>query len=139
MLKVVIDTSVWISSLLANGNSRRIREKFEGGQFQLCVAEQLLEECRGVLGRPKFSRQISPMQAARLLELIEHTAAFVQLPSPIPAVSRDPKDDPFLACAAAAECDYLVTGDEDLLVLKQHGRTRIVSPAQFLQAMQSPP
>lgn len=52
--------------------------------------------------------------------------------------SRDPKDDIFLACALAGQCDYLVTGDRDLLDLQGHpglGQLRIVTPREFLEAV----
>jgi uncharacterized protein len=46
---------------------------------------------------------------------------------------RDPSDDKFLECAERAHADVLVTGDKDLLVLKSHKGTRIVTPAEYLQ------
>ena len=51
------------------------------------------------------------------------------------SASRDPKDDPFLACALAAGADYLVTSDRDLLVLEKPFGISIVTPAEFLRAM----
>jgi predicted nucleic acid-binding protein len=48
------------------------------------------------------------------------------------ATSRDPKDNKFLALAVSGQADYLITGDEDLLVLKSIGAIPIVSPAEFL-------
>jgi predicted nucleic acid-binding protein len=53
-------------------------------------------------------------------------------PKVIP-ICRDAKDDFLLALAKAAKADLLVTGDEDLLVLKKYGRTRIVTPASYLK------
>ena len=50
---------------------------------------------------------------------------------PIKPMSRDPDDDRILACALASGADYLVTGDEDLLVLKQYVGTRILAPRDF--------
>ena len=48
-------------------------------------------------------------------------------------ICRDAKDDFLLALAKSAKADLLVTGDEDLLVLKKYGRTRIVTPATFVK------
>lgn len=47
------------------------------------------------------------------------------------AICRDPKDDYLLALAKAAKADLLITGDEDLLVLKKYGKARILKPAAF--------
>jgi predicted nucleic acid-binding protein len=56
--------------------------------------------------------------------------------SPIPAVTRDPKDDYLLAYALVGEADYLVTGDEDLLVLEgQISELEILTPRQFSQVL----
>ena len=47
---------------------------------------------------------------------------------PITPVCRDPDDDRILACASEAHAEYIVTGDEDLLVLKRYSAIRIVKP-----------
>jgi putative PIN family toxin of toxin-antitoxin system len=48
-------------------------------------------------------------------------------------VCRDPDDDKFLECAERADADLLISGDKDLLALRRHGRTRIVTPAAYLK------
>jgi predicted nucleic acid-binding protein len=54
-------------------------------------------------------------------------------PPPLPAaVSRDPDDDAILALAVAAQADFMVSGDADLLVLGVHDGIPIVGPAQAL-------
>jgi len=47
-------------------------------------------------------------------------------------IVRDPKDDPVLAAAMAANCPYLVTGDHDLLALGTYDGVKIVTASQFL-------
>ena len=136
MLKVVVDTNVWVSSLYSDGKPRRIRERFEQGQFQLFFAKELLAECQEVLTRQKFAHRITPQQTERLLEIIRKRAVFVRLPSTIPTISADPDDDAFLLCAQIANCDYIVSGDPDLLDLLEHGQTKIVLPAQFLEILE---
>ena len=44
---------------------------------------------------------------------------------------RDPKDIPILRLALAVHADLLVTGDQDLLVMKEVRGIPIVTPAQF--------
>lgn len=87
-----------------------------------------------MLARPKIASRIDQQDAEQLIELLKARAIFV-LTETIPAVSRDPKDDVYLACAAAGDADILITGDQDLLVLKVHGRTRILTPAEFLDLL----
>jgi uncharacterized protein len=137
VLKVVIDANVWVSSLWSDGKPRRIRERFERGEFQLVFAEELLEECREVLARPKFAQQINTEQTALVLELIRKRATFIQLPSVIPAISNDPSDDKYLVCADLGFCDFLVSGDPDLLNIDTYRSTKIVNPADFLDLLKS--
>jgi predicted nucleic acid-binding protein len=47
-------------------------------------------------------------------------------------VKDDPDDNRVLECAVAAESDYIITGDSDLLRLKQHGRVPILRVSEFL-------
>ena len=47
--------------------------------------------------------------------------------------SRDPKDDPVLACALAAGAAYVVAQDRDLLDLEKPFGIAMVTPAQFLR------
>ncbi len=52
----------------------------------------------------------------------------VSLSSP---VCRDPDDDHILATAVAGNCECIISGDKDLLVLKQFGDIKIFSPSEF--------
>jgi predicted nucleic acid-binding protein len=65
------------------------------------------------------------------------SAELVVLPDPVPSVSRDPKDDIFLACAVVGHARYLVSEDLDLLVLKEYKGVRIVNIPTFFQIIQS--
>jgi predicted nucleic acid-binding protein len=51
-------------------------------------------------------------------------------------VTRDPKDDAVVACAQEGEADYIVSGDQDLLVLEEYGDVQIVSPREFLEILE---
>lgn len=84
-----------------------------------------------VLGRPKFDRYIDFETRTKVLSEIIEFAAIIE---PVESISicRDPKDDMLLELAVGAMADYLVTGDNDLLVLDPFRGTRIVTPRQFL-------
>jgi putative PIN family toxin of toxin-antitoxin system len=136
LIKAVIDTNVWISALLNPGTARQIVSYLYTGGFQLVCSGELLAELLRVLSRPKVSATFDQEDVDELLGLIQDKSFFVELQH-IAAISRDPKDDMFLACAAASQSDYLVTGDNDLLTLKAHQSTKIVTPRQFLELLTS--
>ena len=53
----------------------------------------------------------------------------------MPRFSRDPKDDYLIAYAVVGEADFLVTGDKDLLVLRQIGDVRIVTVQELISIL----
>ncbi|PWU15549.1 MAG: putative toxin-antitoxin system toxin component, PIN family [Verrucomicrobia bacterium] len=53
-------------------------------------------------------------------------------PAPLGKQRRDPKDDPYLACALAARAQAIVSRDEDLLVLEKPFGIEIVTPRELL-------
>jgi uncharacterized protein len=136
-MRVLIDTNVFISYLLSPHGAGAIRAIFEAwslGEFTLLLPEALLEEIQvTVTGRPHLSSKI-PLEV--LEEFVATIKAFSEeigrITDPIPAVTRDPKDDYLLAYALVGSADYLVTGDDDLLALDGTiQELRILSPRQF--------
>ena len=53
----------------------------------------------------------------------------------LPEATRDPKDDPLVACAVEGAADYLVSGDRDLLDLGETENTRMVTPREFVETL----
>ena len=48
-------------------------------------------------------------------------------------ICRDPMDNMVLSCAIEAESEFVVSGDEDLLVLKEYKGIPIKTPRDFIQ------
>jgi hypothetical protein len=49
----------------------------------------------------------------------------------IPDICRDSKDNFLLSLSFIGNADYLVTGDKDLLELKEYKGTKIITPNEF--------
>ena len=133
-VRAVIDTNILVSGLLWRGPPRSVLEFAQSGTLTLVSSEVLLQELSAVLQRPKFAAILQRFnvpasalteQVARLCELVSPAA----LPAP---VSRDKDDDHVLACAVAGRCDFIVTGDKDLLVLGEHAGVAILSAPDAL-------
>ncbi len=137
MLKAVIDANVWVSALLTPGTARKLIDRLKTARFQLVYSDQIFEELLEVTARKKLAPKLSREDNTDLIELIQQRGVLVDLKYPLPAISRDPKDDMYLSCALLSNSDFLVTGDQDLLLLKTHGQTKIVNPAEFLAALES--
>ncbi len=133
MLTIVLDTVVFVRSLI-NPHSRCGRIVFaHGSSYRLVLLQPVLVEIIAVLRRPELTRKFRPLAGLsrqRVLDIISQVE--VVTIEATPAVSRDPTDDKFRATARAAGADYLVSEDKDLWSLAQHDRTRIVDCATFL-------
>jgi len=143
LLKAAIDTNIVISGMISpNSIPCQLLELWSKGIFEWVLTEDIFEEINQVLRRDKLvaKYQIENTDAENLLENLIVGAEFVT-PLPheqLPIHSRDEKDDKFLACAFGGECDYLISGDDDLLILngkKELGKLRIIKPAEFLQTI----
>ena len=142
-MRVLIDTNVFISYLLSPhsaGVVQTILQAWAEEKFTLLIPEALLVEILvTVTHKPNLAKRISLDDLKVFLTTLQELGEDVpRIESPIPAVTRDPKDDYLLAYALVAEADYLVTGDEDLLVLEgQIPELKILTPRQFSQMLSS--
>jgi len=128
-MKVVIDTNIWISYLLGS-LLQGMDEKILSKEIKVVVSDELLKEISKVSSRPKFKNIFTAKRIKELFSLLDSYAIVVS-PSQKVNVCRDGKDNFLLEVALEGEADYLVTGDEDLLVLDPFHNTKIVKPKDF--------
>jgi putative PIN family toxin of toxin-antitoxin system len=131
-LRIVLDTNWYISASINRNSRRTIYPLFVHPGVQIFYSEQLLSEYETVINRPFFTKYIAPHQAGRFLKLVLPVLSQVIVSSKVD-LSRDKKDNFVLALAKDAKADYLITADNDLLVLKKMGRTKIVRMTDFLE------
>lgn len=130
-LRVVLDTNAFISALLFGGQSGMLRDLWKSGRIIPLVSKETFAEFRKVLSYPKFKlsqREIRSILNEEILPFVEP----VEIVEQVTGVCRDPHDDMFLAVAAGGGTQYLVTGDQDLLVLEHFSKTRIVTVTELL-------
>lgn len=139
-MRVLLDTNVLVSYLLtpaAGGSIETIMEALIQGAFTLIVPPDLLEELEQVATRKlRLAKRIRLDQLTRLRDLLLAIGELVPaIEETIPAITRDRKDDYLLAYAFVSEVDYLVTGDDDLLILDKLGALVILSPPAFAELL----
>lgn len=113
MLRIVIDTNIWIRILLRGRVSLPILIAWQAKGFQLITSHALLDEYDNVWQRPQLGKKIDPNQAENLYRQMRSRAEIVELKT-IPPRCRDPKDHPVLATAIDGQANAIVTGDDDL-------------------------
>lgn len=97
----------------------------------ILMFQDLADELDDVLARPRFNRYSSLEERETFLDNLIHQTEWVQITERVRAC-RDPKDDKILELAVNGRANYIVTGDDDLLVMNPFRRVAIVSPADFL-------
>jgi len=102
-------------------------------RFRVFTSTEQLAELLDVVERPKFRKYFTLNEARSFFADYCLITESVVLQFPLPKVCRDPKDDYLLALAKTAKVDLLISGDEDLLVLKKYGKARILKPIAFMK------
>lgn len=139
-MRVLFDANVLISYLLFPKNPGTITTIFnalEQRRFDLLLPEMLLKELLVTIAqKPKLTTRItrSELKAFQKL-LIDMSEPIPWIDEPFPTLCRDPNDDYLLAYAVVGEANYLVTGDDGLLTLKQVGNVQIIAPAAFARLL----
>ncbi len=130
--QVVIDTNVWISGLVFGGIPEKIIRLFVDGTLLVATSEELLSELRRKVIQkfPVYSRYLAALEAS-----IREKALVVELGTRSVNVGRDPNDNLVIETALVGMAEYIVSGDKDLLVLKEHEGVKIVMPAEFIRLM----
>jgi len=136
-VRAVVDTNVLIAGLLWRGSPHTLLAHVRSGLVSLVTSPSLLAELGEVLGRPKFDAILTRTETLRERVLVEigQLAEVFEPPALVQPVCRDPDDDRVLALALAARADVIVSGDADLLELRQFEGIPILDPAQALRRL----
>ena len=129
-MKVVLDTNVFISAFFWKGSPRQVLERCIEGIDDLYTSREILAELHVVLCRPKFS--LDGSQIEYFIKSIEDIARIVPGNLGAEKVCRDEDDQKVLECALSGNTDFIITGDHDLLVLKEFRTIAISTPTGYL-------
>jgi putative PIN family toxin of toxin-antitoxin system len=115
-----------------------IDERSSRWNYRIVYKPRLLDELDAVLSRPKFASRLTQHNniVRRLLVEDYSELADVVTTLPIDAItSRDADDDEVLACAISGDCEIIVTGDDDLLVLNEYRGIRILRTSALIEEL----
>lgn len=131
VVKVVEDTNVLVS-LLIGKRLAGLKDLLLSPAVELLSTPQLIEEIQEVTRRSHLAKYFSSTEAEEMISLLKEYSVSMKISAPTKPISRDKKDDYLLVLAAQGNADVLLTGDEDLLVLRKFQGTRILRPMEFL-------
>ena len=133
MIRIVIDTNVYISALMFGGLPGSLLDLVFLRSFVTLISPDLLRELDEKL-RLKF--EVSPEDASTILERITGAADVVQPEETLHVVKEDPDDNRVLECAVTGQADYIVTGDRHLLQLSEYRGITVLRVRQFLDSIE---
>jgi len=126
-MMVILDTNVIIASFAARGLCHSVFELCLD-RFDVIMSPFLVKEIETALLRKiKLPETI----IVEILNFLSENATSYDVKQFPQDACRDPDDARILALAEISGADYIITGDEDLLVTKKYGSTQIVSPRRF--------
>ena len=135
MRKVVLDTNVLISGIIASGHSANILDAIRKEKFKMVTSAHLLEEFSDVISRRHIARKY-PKAAEKAEDLLDFLRAFAIIVPGNPdetQISADRDDDYVLACAREGNAMYIVSGDPHLLDLKSYKDIPVMTPHEFVK------
>lgn len=125
----VFDTNVLLAAIITEGICSKLLRRARMGEFSLITCPFIMKELVRILLKKfrlphdELDLTMEPVSEA-ISQVIEHNIK-------IKGICRDADDNNIIACAMAAKADYLVTGDSDLLEIKNYQGVKIVTPRDF--------
>lgn len=138
MLRAVLDANVYVSAVIRpEGPPGQIIERFlRDAAFEIVVSSAIVEEVLRALAYPKVRKHIRGNVDPELwFEDIVVLAQFSAGEYEVRGVSEDPDDDKYIGAAVESRAACVVSGDPDLLTIKEHEGLRFVSPRAFLRLL----
>ena len=135
MLRAVLDANVFVSAAISPSSPPgRVLELFLTRRwFELVVTPRILTEVQRALAYPRVRRRIAPgLDAEEWLLDVVALAEIVADSDAAAGASRDPDDDAYLSAALEGAAGFVVSGDEDLLAVRECEGVLVVTPRAFL-------
>lgn len=129
MIKIVLDTNMFISAFLYHGMTKIIFDLVLDNKLALYISSQLKQEIL-----EKFRKFGASEEMLTNITIFLSSKGIMTAPSIKITICRDPKDNFLLELSETVKADYLITRDKDLLELPKGKwkETKIVKPETFL-------
>ena len=135
MLKAVIDVNLFVSAVISKkGNPAKLLQLWRGRAFLVVISEQMIEELERVLRYPRVRTKynLKDEDIGLAVGVIKKFAIVLPDLIKLNVIKEDPDDNKVLACALAAQADYIVSGDNHLLDLGVFENIPIVTVKGFI-------
>ncbi len=129
--RIIVDTNLWISFLISK-NFDQFEQLIYNRKVVLLFSRELIEEFIAVVSRPKFKRYFSKDDINELFTIMNKFSEVIKVKHKVDAC-RDKKDNFLLELARSGNANFLITGDKDLLSMKEFYGTKMITMNEFLR------
>lgn len=126
-MKILFDANVIISGFVSQGYSFDVI-KDAANKHEVYCTEYLIKETQKNLST-KFPLSYEAVKA--IISTVKKQFSEGKTANTVEKISRDPKDDQTLADAVTNAIDIIITGDKDLLELKNYKGIKIIMPKDY--------
>jgi putative PIN family toxin of toxin-antitoxin system len=133
--RVIVDTNLWIS-LLIGKKLAKLRVLCNHQYISVYICRELTDEFMKVALSPKIRKYVTEQNIVDVSQLMEISCIYNSIETKAISTVRDTKDLYLLSLADTVKANYIITGDNDLLVLQRHNNTQIVTFSEFMEKTQ---
>jgi putative PIN family toxin of toxin-antitoxin system len=127
-MKVVLDTNVLVSGIFWGGLPEKVLQKAIEDKIDVYATEEILSEYFRIIDKiGKKDKELCSQWKMLLVQLVKIVEPIKKI-----KICRDPKEDMFLECAISCGAKYLISGDDDLLSIKEINKTQIITTKEYL-------
>ena len=127
-MRVVLDTNVLVAAFIARGVCADVFERVIV-DHELVLSPHIVNEFEHAMVE---KLQFDASRVERSIALLRRIGRMVDPPPLAERICRDQDDDAILVVARSSGASCLVTGDDDLLILKTFENIPIITPRAFL-------
>jgi len=136
VVRAVVDTNVIISGIISKkGIPHKILKAASIKKFLLITSEEINKEILKVLRQSHIYKKykITEQDILFINYVLNETSVMTKGVYKISSILKDKEDEKFLSCALEGNADYIISGDNDLLSIKQYHGIKIITPSGFLK------
>lgn len=133
-MRFVFDTNVIVSAALLHGSVPRKAFDKAFSEGKILISVPTLLELAEVLSRDKLNKYLLEEERMLFLVALLRETDLIEVTEEI-TDCRDAKDNKFLELALSGKADFIVSGDDDLLILNPFRGIPILTPREFLSVL----
>lgn len=135
-MKIVLDTNILVSALIKAGKPRELLFRIVEDRTQLVVSRGIIQELLDVAEDPRIRRYVDEGDLVSFLRVLGSIAKMVRVRSRFKVVKDDPDDDIILRTAHDSRADYVASGNEHLLAIREFRGIRILTVNEMLNLLE---